>query len=218
MLKIMDAPAPATTLAGGLVEANHRIANNLGLIAGLLRFQAAKLPEAALLPTQEVRGWLRQMSLRIDTVGRLHRILTDNGQETVDLSTYLREISDAAMLSLSMEGQSEILIDLETNCPLSAKQAAAIGLVVGEALTNALKYSHPTGVSGKIAIRSRRSGERGLVIEVADDGVGLPEGFDPHTSESTGVALMRAFANQLGARLEFERRPIGLCIRLELPT
>jgi two-component sensor histidine kinase len=202
-----------------LLEANHRIANNLALIAGLMRFQASKLPEEALLPARDVRGWLQQMSLRIDTVGRLHRLLThdDGGNATVDLATYLREISDAAMSALSMQGQTETLIELETNCAIPAKQATAVGLLIDEALTNALKYSHPTGVPGKIAITSRRTSERALVIEVADDGVGLPEGFDPHTSESTGVALMRALANQLNARLGFEQGSIGLCIRLELP-
>jgi two-component sensor histidine kinase len=52
---------------------------------------------------------------------------------------------------------------------------------------------------------------------VADDGVGLPEGFDPNTSESTGMVLMRNLAEQLSARLEFEQPPIGLSVRLELP-
>jgi len=154
-----------------------------------------------------------------DTIGRLHRLLTESdGDATVDLFAYLREIADAAIFALSMKGQAEILFDLEPNCVIQAKQATAVGLVIGEAITNAVKYSHPTGVPGKIAIMSRRIRDHGLVIEVADDGVGLPEGFDPHRSESTGVALMGALANQLSARLSFEQRPIGLSVRLELPS
>jgi hypothetical protein len=31
------------------------------------------------------------------------------------------------------------------------------------------------------------------------------------------MALMRDLAEQLSAQLEFEQRPIGLCVRLELP-
>ena len=109
------------------------IANNLALIAGLVRFQARKMPQDSLLPAQDVRAWLQQISLRIDTVGRLHRLLTDNdGQATVDLFTYLREIADAALLALSMDGQTEILIDLEPNCVIPAKQASAVGLAVGD--------------------------------------------------------------------------------------
>jgi two-component sensor histidine kinase len=72
-------------------------------------------------------------------------------------------------------------------------------------------------VPGKIEVTSQLNKLRGLVIEVADDGVGLPEDFDPNTSESTGMVLMRNLAEQLSARLEFEQPPIGLCVRLELP-
>jgi len=201
----------------GVAEANHRIANNLTLIAGLMRFQATRLPQDPSLPTENVRSLLQKMSARIDAVGRPHRLLTEGkGHATVDLSKYLHEIADAAVCSLSRKDQTEILIDLEPNCVVSARQATAVGLVVGEAITNALKYSHPTGVPGKIGVTSQLNKLRGLVIEVADDGVGLPEGFDPNTSESTGMVLMRNLAEQLSARLEFEQPPIGLSVRLEL--
>ena len=133
LVMVMDLPTHAKIPDGGSVEANHRIANNLALIAGLVRFQARKMPQESLLPAQDVRAWLQQISLRIDTVGRLHRLLTDNdGQATVDLFTYLREIADAALLALSMDGQTEILIDLEPNCVIPAKQASAVGLAVGD--------------------------------------------------------------------------------------
>lgn len=75
----------------------------------------------------------------------------------------------------------------------------------------------PTGVAGKIGIASRNRPEGGLVIEIADDGVGLPEGFDPTMGSRTGLRLMRALAEQLGGRLDFEQGLIGLAVRLELP-
>jgi two-component sensor histidine kinase len=37
-------------------------------------------------------------------------------------------------------------------------------LVIGEAITNAIKYSHPGGVPGKIKIMCRRNKGGGLVI------------------------------------------------------
>src|SRR5215469_14752330 len=208
---------PMKRLYPAAIDANHRIANTLALIVGLIRFQTGRLPQEPLLPAEEVRGLLQDLSLRVDAIGRLHRLLTrGNEYVTVDLLTYLHEIADAAICSLPPK-QTETLLDLEPDCPIAAPRATAVGLVIGEALTNALKYSHPTGVPGKIGIASRRNPGRGLIIEVADDGVGLPEGFDPYTTKSTGMALMRDLAQQLSARLEFEQRPIGLCVRLELP-
>jgi two-component sensor histidine kinase len=209
---------PIRRLDRAAIDANDRVANNLALIVGLIRCQTGKLPQEPLLPAEEVRGLLQDLSLRVDAVGRLHRLLTRGHERvTVDLPTYLREIADAAICALPSETQSEILLDLEPERAISSWQAIAIGLVVGEAITNALKYSHPAGVPGKIGIASRRNAGRDLVIEVADDGVGLPEGFDPYTTKTSGIALMRDLAEQLSARLEFEQPPIGLCVRLELP-
>jgi two-component sensor histidine kinase len=200
-------------------EADHRIANNLMIIAGLIRSQAARLPIAPTLPTAQVRDWLEEMSLRIDAVGRLHALLrADNGTAVVDLATYLREVAQTAMTSLSHAGRTEVSFDLPPACEISAKQGAGIGLLVTEAMTNAFKYSHPTGVAGKLSIAARRSHDGGLTIEIVDDGGGLPEGFDAENSKSNGLRLMRAAAAQLCGRLDFEQTPLGLCVRLELPA
>jgi two-component system, chemotaxis family, CheB/CheR fusion protein len=200
-------------------EADHRIANNLMIIAGLIRSQAARLPAAPMLPTEQVRDWFEEMSLRIDAVGRLHALLrADTGSARVDLATYLREVAQAAKASLSHAERTEVSFDLPADCEISAKQGAGIGLLVTEAMTNAFKYSHPTGVAGKLSIAARREHSGGLAIEIADDGVGLPEGFDTKDVKSNGLRLMRAAAAQLRGRLDFEQTPLGLCVRLELPA
>ena len=47
-----------------------------------------------MLPRAAVRALLEEMSVRIDFVGRLHRLLMHrDGQAIVDLSAYLREIA-----------------------------------------------------------------------------------------------------------------------------
>jgi two-component sensor histidine kinase len=198
-------------------EADHRIANHLGIIAALIRSQAAHLPEEPMLPRAGVRALLQEMSVRIDAVGRLHRLLMhQNGKAVVDLATYLREIV-TAMGSLAGAERTQFSFDLDPDHITSPKQGVAIGLLLGEAITNALKYAHPAGVPGNIHISSRSTPERRFVIEVADDGVGLPEDFDPTVSSGAGLRLMRALAEQIGGRLDLEQREIGLRVRLEVP-
>jgi two-component sensor histidine kinase len=123
-----------------------------------------------------------------------------DGHAIVDLPAYLREIADAAMCSLAGAERTEFSFDLNPHYITSPKQGVAIGLLVGEAITNALKYALPAGVAGKIQISSRESPDGRLAIEIADDGVGLPEGFDPTVSSGKGLRLMRALAEQLGGR------------------
>jgi two-component sensor histidine kinase len=169
--------------------------------------QGVNLPEVRLIQTEAVRGHRR------DEAGRLHRTSRD-GRHSVHLSNFLREI---AASSLSAGEQTELLFDLKADCEISARHADAVALVVSEAITNAEKYAHPAGVPGKICVASSRNKGQGLVIEVADDGVGLPEGFDPLTAKSAGTRLMRRCAEDVSGRLKFARPPIGLCIRLEMP-
>src|ERR1043166_2897059 len=167
---------------------------------------------------REVRDWFEEMSLRIDAVGRLPALLrAADGAAVVDLATYLREVAQAAIASLSHADGTDVSCDLLPACEIPAKQGAGIGLLVTEAMTNAFKYSHPSGVPGKLTITARRRRDGGLVIEIADDGVGLPEGFDPQNGKSNGFRLMRAAADQLRGRLAFEQTSRGLRVRLEMP-
>ena len=71
---IIDDTARPALPAQAASEADHRIANNLMIIAGLIRRQAARLPAEPTLPTEKVRDWFEEMSLRIDAVGRLHAL------------------------------------------------------------------------------------------------------------------------------------------------
>jgi PAS domain-containing protein len=56
-----------------------------------------------------------------------------------------------------------------------------------------------------------------VTIEITDDGVGLPEGFDPATDGGTGFRVMRALSQRLQARLGFKSTSLGLRVSLRVP-
>ena len=87
-------------------------------------------------------------------------------------------------------------------------------MFVEEAITNALKYAHPTGVKGEITVACGVNGRSGFVIEIADDGVGFPEGFKPEAGGSLGTRLMQTLAARIGAEAEFLSLDIGATVRL----
>ena len=201
-----------------IAEANHRIANNLAMIAGLARLQAGTIGDAADSFTgQEVRLMLQEFGGRVDAVARLHRLLANPGQHaTVDLADYLRGIAEAVIATVSFAGHADLRFDCELGCTISSKRALSLGLIVGELVTNAVKYAHPTGIGGQITVGCRRDPQGCIVIEVSDDGIGLPDGLDPMKSADLGLRLVRSLAQQLGAKIAFEDDGLGLRVMLTI--
>ncbi len=200
-------------------ESDHRIANNLMLIAGLLRLEAAGLAgRGRALSAQEACDLLEEAGNRIETVGRLHRLLAHVGPgSNLVLHDYLREIAKTAVDSMSASGAVTLATNFGDACEISSHQALAVGLMVGELVTNAVKYAHPAGVRGKIELGCDRRPDGAILIRIADDGVGLPESFDPRRHGGLGMRMVRSLADQLGASLFFDSDGIGLTVRLMLP-
>jgi two-component sensor histidine kinase len=201
-------------------EANHRIANNLMMIAALVRRQSSSLSMGHRPATaDEVLAVLREVEARIEIVGRLHRLLAEGQQGgAVNLGVYLRDVAEMAVSSLGYAERTELSHTSSADCTVPAEQAILIGLIVGELVTNSLKYAHPTGIAGKISVGCRRTVEAMVLVEVEDNGIGLPEGFDPATQGYLGLSLVRSLAKQLGANPIFESSAIGLQVSLLVPA
>jgi two-component sensor histidine kinase len=220
LVKLVTDELPKTSPSDLLIgESNHRIANNLTLIAGLLRLQASDIAKAGqTLSAEDACLLLEEVGGRIETVGRLHRLLADVGQtETLDLRGFLHDIAEAAVQSMSLAGDVTLAPALSDACSIPAHQALPLGFIIGEVVTNAVKYAHPAGVKGRIDVGCHARPEGAILVQIADDGVGLPEGFDPRRDGGLGMRMVRMLAGQLGANLAFESTSIGLTVRLLIP-
>lgn len=212
-----------TTRDGGLEmwlqEANHRIANNLSLVVGLLQLQAAELDPAEPLTGEQASALLREAANRVQLVARLHRLLARTGDETApDLAEFLGDIAEATAALLPSGDRHHIRYAGGGPCILAAGKVLPIGLLVGELLTNSLKYAHPSGVAGVITLSCGRGTDGDLVVGVSDDGVGLPEGLDPATATTLGLRLINSLTRQVGGSVEFDQDGVGLTVRLRLPA
>jgi two-component sensor histidine kinase len=208
------------SLSDPVVEAHHRIANNLAIIAGLIRSELLTLSTDARPNIDYIERLLQQMSVRIDSLGRLHRLLmAPSHAGTVELGAYLREIVDAAGRSLTNTEHTKILCRFENGTTVPAKQAAAIGLLVGEALVNAIKHAHPLDEAGTIWVMCKPTEPAGLVVEIKDDGTGadLDSSTSAKPQTGTGARLMRGIAHDLGGELAFIKGNPGQIVRLKLP-
>jgi two-component sensor histidine kinase len=175
-----------------VAESNHRIANNLNLIAGMLRLQVNEITKAERpLDIHDAKMLLAEVSTRIETVARLHRLLAQGGASCLSLTEYLQDIAQAAIQSMS--GKNIVLAaPPSTSCRLPAQIALSVGFMVGEAVTNAVKYAHPAGAPGVIALDCQRTADGSTIVRIHDDGVGLPQDFDANNDGGLGVNPFRS--------------------------
>ena len=83
--------------------------------------------------------------------------------------------------------------------------AVPCGMIINELIINALKYAFPKERSGLVCDDrihvSLRHDHDIFSLSVADNGVGLPPGFDLNTTTSLGLSLVQMLGqHQLGGR------------------
>ncbi|HUB85094.1 MAG TPA: sensor histidine kinase [Rhizomicrobium sp.] len=202
-----------------LSEANHRIANNLAVLLSTVQMKSANLAKGPnLIQRDHAREILHDIASKITSVGHLHRHLARRPDvPDLDVGNFLIESSVAIVASLALAGQVGIVQRLSTQCRVRPEQAQQLGLILSEILMNAIKHAHPTGVTTQIHIDCSPTADGGIAIEIGDDGIGLPEGFNPEKDGGMGFRLIRALAKGLGAKLRIESDSLGLSFYLLLP-
>ncbi len=196
-----------------LAEADHRIANHLALLAAYVRLKTADLEPGR----DPVRLLLAGVGAQIGAVSRLHRAFAAGGRQTsVDLGEHLHEI--CTPFAAGLFGAVRLDEDLAPGCIVRPDQILPLVQIVDEVITNAVKHGGRNGEAGAILVGCRRVDTGAVLVDISDDGPGLPPTFDPDVDGGIGFRLLRALGRQLGAFMAFESSDDGLCFRLTLPA
>ena len=179
-----------------LKEVHHRVKNNLQIISSILNLQGGYVDN-----DPRMLELLRDSQDRIRSMSFIHESLyqTKNFSQ-VDLATYIDGLTRNLMMSYSLSGRVELVKDLEP-VQLGLDQAIPCGLILNELISNALKHAFPTNEGGRIHIALKQSDGK-VGITVADNGVGLPQGFDPERDANLGLQLVSTLIGQLDGRIE----------------
>jgi two-component sensor histidine kinase len=203
-----------------LAEANHRVANSLALLGGLVRMQARAVGKADKPPTNaELRMMFDGIAARIATIGQLHRMLAQMPNEgSIPLGDHIREVCHALVTAFSSEQQPVHITHSGSECLVLTRHVQPLTLIICEIMTNAMKYAHPAGVpvNMNVVCDSRTDGT--LFVSVSDDGIGLPEGFDLAKDGGIGFQVIRALSHEIGAELDVQSDNLGVTFNITVSS
>ena len=175
-------------------EVHHRVKNNLQIIVKLLNIQSEFLKEGSAVSA------IRDSQNRVLAMSFVHQRLYEVGAERqIDLSTYVHELVN--YLKEALAPAHPIQFDLNfAPLHIGIIHAVPIGLILNEAITNAIKYAFPDGRPGMITIELHKQQDGTYLLRIKDNGVGMPASFNWDKSKSLGFTLMQTMAEQIAAR------------------
>ena len=189
-----------------LSEIHHRVKNNLAALISLLSLEdpAGETP-AVLAVKKDLQNRARSMALVHETLYQTKKF------SQVDMGVYLPALASQIANSYQASGRIQVVVDTG-GVMLDIGRATPCGLIVNELLTNAFKYAFPDGwcdepghMPCRIAVTMAHDDGR-TRLSVCDNGVGIPPGIVPETTQTLGLKLVNFLArHQLRAGVGIRR-------------
>jgi two-component sensor histidine kinase len=207
------ARASEARTAALLDEMNHRFKNGLQAVGGVLHAEGRRMADPA------ARSALEDAAGRLRVLGRLHdrlHLLGGRAGGPVEMRGFLDGLCSDLRATLA-EGRPVAVRASADRINLETARAVPVGLIVNEAVTNALKHAFPGERRGTVSVRLRRHGERGLRLEIADDGVGFPGDDAGAAGSGGGTRLVRVLARQLNGHAAWRAARPGTAVAVTFP-
>ena len=186
-----------------LREIHHRVKNNLQIISSLLQSQREYLSDEVAIDAIE------QSQHRVRAIALIHqKLYQSDSLAYTDVPAYIVEVVEHLSKTFDPEGRIIFQFHLAP-LELTVTQAVPLGLILNEAVTNALKYAFPVGYrqteqGGTVELALVQVDAGHYLLVITDNGVGLPDDVDLYRSSSMGATIMRGLTKQLGGSLQVE--------------
>jgi PAS domain S-box-containing protein len=180
-----------------LAEVHHRVKNNLAVITGLLELQSYSAKD------ENAKRILKDSQMRVNSIAMVHEKLyqSDDFSE-VDINQYFKELTDVIHRTMK---RSDVNIHIELDIipvKLPIIQAIPCGLLLNEIITNSYKHAFTGRKSGNITVSlSNPCGK--LLLQIKDDGIGLPDEPRGSIHTSLGMTLIKTLSKQLNASFDY---------------
>ncbi|MEI6386179.1 MAG: sensor histidine kinase [Spirochaetota bacterium] len=186
-------------------EFQHRVKNSFNLLNALVEFD--RKPDDPV----ETSKTLDEFQRHIFCISELYSLLYETGSFVeLRLDTYCEKVVRA---SLGLSTNCVLSVDLD-EVVLPVHYAAPLGLIVTEMVTNSIKYAFPRDRRGRLSVSLKGVGKT-VVLEIADNGPGLPPGFDLSTHAGVGLTLIQGLVGEVSGRFSISNGPEGTLSRVE---
>jgi two-component sensor histidine kinase len=180
-------------------EIHHRVKNNLQTIAALLRLHGRRLDSA------EARDALAESERRIRSIAIVHETLSREVGDVVALGEIIRPLVGVVRETLE---SPDVAVSFEIDGDageVPGEVATPLAVVLNELMQNAVDHAFPSAngrVEGNVWIRLDRVDDD-IVVEVRDDGLGLPDRFSLSAGRGLGLSIVEALVtSELGGSIE----------------
>jgi two-component system, sensor histidine kinase PdtaS len=179
-------------------EIHHRVKNNFHIVASLLEIQSSYLKN------KEALSAIKESQHRIHSMSIIHQKLYQSETlSTIHMPDYIYELVEYLRDSYGIRENIGFSLQID-NIELNHASAITLGLILNEAITNAIKYAFAKTEDGKIAISLAHISDSQILLSIADNGRGLPGDFDSKIGTSMGMELLQGLTDDLGGSLNIE--------------
>ncbi|MFT3794861.1 histidine kinase dimerization/phosphoacceptor domain -containing protein [Flavobacterium sp.] len=178
-----------------LREIHHRVKNNLHMVVGLLASQTE------FLKGKEAVDAIAESQRRVEAMAMIHqKLYQSENLSMIDMPSYIVELTSYLKSSINNENIRFALDVEKIQFPIS--HSIPIGLILNEAITNALKYAFPDNQPGIIRIVLKKLQDDAFSLTISDNGIGLPEDFDLQQTHTLGLQLIQGLSDDIQAELK----------------
>lgn len=198
-----------------LREIYHRVKNNLQIISSMLNLQTRQTSD------EHTISLFTETQNRVISMALVHeKLYESSGLSELNFAHYIQDLC-SHLVNVYALRRSEVHLNFDCEpIHLNADIAIPCGLILNEAVSNALKHAFPEYLNFstpyEINISLQRFKVKYARISIQDNGIGLPNELCFENLESLGLRLIQRLSQQIDGELTIQRDK-GTCIQVLFP-
>jgi GAF domain-containing protein len=180
----------ARSMRNLIEEVNHRIKNNLQSTIGIIDLHISQVQEP------QVRQALQEIAARVQAIAVTEELLFDEDVQAIDVKETGRRVLDNALRAnanpqLKLTGQVT-----GARVRLPSRKATPLASIINELVYNSVTHAFDGRDQGTITVSFQEATGGQILVQVSDDGIGLPEGFSLARDAKLGLRIVEGLVTR----------------------